>query len=185
MCEHAFIRGSIASGDGSTARRMAGALNYITTNATTVASETKLTESFFNGLGELIYNQGGVPDEVYVGARLKRIISSFSANSVRNVASDDQRLVLSTDVYESDFGMMKIFLCRDQLTSSTATGNSLMMIQNRSFRMAVGAPVAVKDEAEVAQTVHGTNGVVDGELTLEVLGERHSAKALNLSGNFN
>jgi hypothetical protein len=183
--EHAFVRGSRASGNASTARRMAGALNFITTNATTVASGTKLTESFFNGLGELAYNQGGRPDEVYVGARLKRIVSSFTAGTTKNTDAEDKRLVNAVDVYESDFGLMKVLLSRDQLTSLTATGNSLMMIENRTFKMAVGEPIHELPESEVAQDTHGTKGVVRGELTLEVLGELHSAKALNLSGEFN
>lgn len=183
--EHAFIRGSRASGNASTARRMGGALNFITTNATTVASGTKLTESFFNGLGELSYNQGGRPDEVYVGARLKRIITSFTAGATKNIASDDKRLVNAVDVYESDFGLMKIFLSRDQLTSATATNNSLMMIENRKFKAAIGEPVNVLPMDEVAQDSHGTKGVVRGEMTMEVLGERHNAVALNLSGEFN
>lgn len=183
--EHAFVRGSRASGNASTARRMGGALNFITTNATTVVSETKLTESFFNGLGELIYDQGGRPDEVYVGARLKRIISSFTAGLTKNISADDQRLVLSVDVYESDFGLMKIFLSRDQLTGAGATGNSLMMIENRKFKMAVGEPVNVLGPDDVAQDTNGTKGVVRGELTLEVLGEVHNSAAFNLSGNFN
>lgn len=183
--EHAFIRGSRASGNASTARRMAGALNYVTTNATTVASGTKLTESFFNGLGELSYNQGGRPDEVYVGARLKRIISSFTAGITKNIAVEDKRLVNAVDVYESDFGLMKIFLSRDQLTSNTATNNSLLVIENRKFKMAVGEAVHELPASEVAQDTHGTKGVVRGELTEEVLGERHCALALNLSGEFN
>lgn len=183
--EHAFIRGSRASGNASTARRMGGALNFITTNATTVASGTKLTESFFGGLAELCFNQGGRPDEVYVGARLKRIISGFTGGATKNVAVDDKRLVNAVDVYDSDFGLFKILLSREQITSTTATNNSLMMIENRKFKMAIGEPVHDLPEDEVVQDVHGTKGVVRGELTLEALGERHNAKALNLSGEFN
>ena len=180
--EHAFIRGSRASGNASTARRMAGALNYITTLATAVASGTILTESFFNGMGEDIYQQGGRPDEVYVGARLKRIITAFTAGLTKNIAADDKRLVNSIDVYESDFGLMKIFLARDMLTGAVA--NAIMMIENRKFRMAVGEPVNVLPPTDVAQDTHGTKGVVRGELTLEVLGERHNAKATALSNDF-
>lgn len=180
--EHAFIRGSRASGNASTARRMAGALNFITTNATAVASGTTLTESFYNGLAELCWEQGGRPDEVYVGAKLKRIISSYTAGSTKNIASEDKRLTLAVDVYESDFGTQKIFLARDMLTGAVA--NAIMMIENRKFKMAVGEPVNILPESEVVQDTHGTKGVVRGELTLEVLGERHNAKATGLSSDF-
>jgi hypothetical protein len=180
--EHAFIRGSRATGNASTARRMAGALNFITTNATAVASGTKLTESFYNGLAELCYEAGGRPDEVYVGAKLKRVISSYTAGATKNVASDDKRLTLAVDVYESDFGVQKIFLARDMVSGTNA--NAIMMIQNRKFKMAVGEPISLLPQSEVAQSTHGTLGVVRGELTLEALGERHNAKATGLSGDF-
>lgn len=181
--EHAFIRGSRASGNASTARRMAGALNFITTNATAVASGTKLTESFYNGLAELCWDQGGRPDEVYVGAKLKRVISSYTAGATKNVASSDKRLTLAVDVYESDFGVQKIFLARDMLTGTNANG--IMMVENRKFKMAIGEPVNTLPESEVAQDTNGTKGVVRGEMTLEVLGERQNAKATGLSGLFN
>ena len=181
--EHAFIRGSRASGNASTARRMAGMLNYITTNATAVASGTKLTESFFGGMGEDCYAQGGRPDEVYVGARLKRIISGFTAGATKNIASEDKRLVLAVDVYDSDFGLMKVFLARDMLTGAVA--NAIAVVENRKFKMAVGEPIHVLAPEDVAQDTHGTKGVVRGELTLEVLGERHNAKATGLSNTMN
>jgi len=180
--EHAFIRGSRASGNASTARRMAGMLNYITTNATAVASGTKLTESFFNGLAEDIYNVGGRPDEVYVGARLKRIISSFTGGATKNIASDDKRLVNAVDVYDGDFGLLKIFMARDMLTGTIA--NAIAVIENRKFKMAIGEPVHVLSPEEVAQDTHGTKGVVRGEVTLEVLGEIHCMKATALSMDF-
>lgn len=181
--EHAFIRGSRASGTASGARRMCGMLNFITTNATAVASGTKLTESFYNGLAELCWVQGGKPDEVYVGAKLKRIISSFTAGSTKNIASEDKRLTLAVDVYESDFGIQKIFLARDMVTGANA--ESIAMIENRKFKMAIGEPVNLLPSSEVAQTSHGTKGVIRGELTLEVLGEKHNAKATGLSQLFN
>ena len=180
--EHAFIRGSRASGNASTARRMAGMLNFITTNATAVASGTKLTESFYNGLAELCYEQGGRPDEVYVGAKLKRVISSYTAGATKNIASEDKRLTLAVDVYESDFGVQKIFLARDMLTGTNA--NAISMIENKKFKMAVGEPVQLLPDSEVAQDTHGTKGVIRGELTLEVLGEKHNAKATGLSSDF-
>lgn len=181
--EHALLRGSKASGQSGTARRLAGVLNFVTTNATTVASGTKLTESFFGGLSELAYDAGGRPDEVYVGYRLKRIIASFTAGSTKTVAQADKRLTNVTDVYEDDLGMKKIFLSRDMLTGAVA--NSLALLDSRKFKMAIGEEIHELPESEVAQTLHGKIGVFRGELTLEVLAERHSAVAFGLSSLFN
>jgi len=181
--EHALLRGSIASGASGTARRLAGVLNYVTTNATTVVSGTQLTESFFGGLSELAYGTGGRPDEVYVGYRLKRIIASFTAGSTKTVAQADKRLTNVVDVYEDDLGQKKIFLSRDMLTGAVA--NSLALVDIRKFRMAIGEEVHELPREEVAQTGHGTTGVHRGELTLEALAERHSSVAFGLSDLFN
>lgn len=181
--EHALLRGSIASGASGTARRLAGVLNYVTTNATTVASGTKLTESFFGGLSELAYGTGGRPDEVYVGFRLKRIIASFTAGSTKTVAQADKRLTNVVDVYEDDLGQKKIFLSRDMLTGAVA--NSLAMLDIKKFKMAIGEEIHDLPKDEVAQVGHATTGVYRGELTLEVLAEQHSAVAFGLSSLFN
>ena len=181
--EHALLQGSRASGQSGTARRLAGVLNFVTTNATTVASGTKLTESFFGGLSELAYSQGGRPDEVYVGYRLKRIIASFTAGATKTVAIADKRLTNAVDVYEDDLGQKKVFLSRDMLTGAVA--NSLALLDIRKFRMAIGEEIHELPETEVAQTGHAKIGVFRGELTLEVLAERHSAVAFGLSSLFN
>ena len=181
--ELALLRGSKATGNASTARRLAGAINFITTNATAVVSGTKLTESFFIGLAELSWIEGGNPDEVYVGARLKRIISAFTAGSTKNIESDDKRLTNAVNVYESDFGILKLFTARDMLTGAVAA--AIIVIENRKFKMAIGEPINQLGSADVAQDTHGTKGVLRGELTLEVLGQRHCAKATGLSETFN
>lgn len=181
--EHALLRGSKASGASGTARRLGGVLNFVTTNATTVASGTRLTESFFGGLSELTYGEGGRPDEIYVGYRLKRIISSFTAGATKNIALQDKRLVNAIDVYEDDNGIKKIFLSRDMLTGAVA--NSLALLESRKFSMGIGEEVHELSEEEVAQTTHGTTGVLRGELTLRPLAERHSSVAFGLSDLFN
>jgi hypothetical protein len=181
--EHALLTGSRSSGTSGTARRLAGVLNFVTTCATTVASGTKLTESFFGGLSEMAYGQGGRPDEVYVGYRLKRIIASFTAGSTKTVAQADKRLTNAVDVYEDDLGMKKVFLSRDMLTGAASC--SLALLDIRKFRMAIGEEIHELPLQEVAQTQHAMTGVQRGELTLEVLAERHSALALGLDQLFN
>jgi hypothetical protein len=187
--EQALLRGSVASGASGTARRLAGVLNYVTTNATTVASGTKLTESFFGGLSEMAYGKGGRPDEVYVGYRLKRIIASFTAGSTKTVAQADKRLTNVVDIYEDDLGQKKIFLSRDMLSAAAggtaATGCSLALLDIRKFKMAIGEEIHDLPIQEVAQTLHGIQGVFRGELTLEVLAEQHSSVATNLDQTFN
>jgi len=182
--EHALLRGSKATGNASVARRLAGAMNYITTNYTSVASGTKLTESFYNGLLELSWIAGGDPDETYVGAMLKRVISGYTAGATKYVdTSKDKRLSNVIDVYESDFGLQKIFKCRDMLTGTNNC--SIIIIQNDKWKMAIGEEVHVLPENEVAQSSHSKKGVLRGELTLESLAEEANASARAIDNKFN
>lgn len=79
--------------------------------------------------------------------------------------------------------MKKVFLSRDMLTG--AANCSLALLDIRKFRMAIGEEIHELPLQEVAQTQHAQTGVQRGELTLEVLAERHSAIALGLDQVFN
>jgi hypothetical protein len=112
--ELAIMAGSRASGSSGVARRMAGIINALTTNATTRASGSSLGETDFNDIMNLIWNStSDLASEVYVGATLKRDISGFTAGNTKFISAEDKRLVRPVDVYESDFGISKIFLHRN------------------------------------------------------------------------
>ena len=178
--EHACLRGSMASGNDSVARRMAGALNFITTNATDYASGTLLVESIYNGLLELGWTAGGDIDECYVGSKMKQAISGFTAGNTRNLSADDKRLVRAIDVYDSDFGIQKIFKCRDMLQG--VNGCAVMLIENSRFALAVGQPIAKVPDEEVGQTIRGKSGILRGELTIEA--KAQNACALGKGFNY-
>lgn len=181
--ERALQRGSLNSGtESATARRLAGALNYISTNVSGVASGTKLTESFFNGILELCWIAGGDPDEVYVNSFLKRVISSYTVSTTKFIDAEDKRLTVAVNTYDSDFGVQKIIKSRDQFNA--LAGCSMMVIQNSMFGVAFLEPVTDIPPSEVAQTLHGTNGVLRGELTLEVKAENSSAVVTGLNYGF-
>lgn len=181
--EQALQRGSLNTGtESATARRLAGALNYISTNTTAVASATKLTESFFNGQLELCWIAGGDPDETYVNSFLKRVISSFTVSTTKFIDAEDKRLTVAVNTYDSDFGVQKIIKSRDQL--NVTAGCSMMIIQNSMFAVAFLEPVTDIPPSEVAQTLHGTNGVLRGEMTLEVKAENANAVVTGLSNSF-
>ena len=181
--EHALLRGSIATGNTSVARRLAGVLNYISTNLTAVVSGTKLTESFFQGLLELAWIAGGDPSDAYCNSRIKRIISNYTAGSTKNVEAGAKKLTAAISVYESDFGVIKLNLCRDMVGTDNAA--QLIVIDNKRWAMAVGEDIHDLPKDEVAQTGHSSKGVIRGELTLEALAEESNAAAKGLSTVFN
>jgi len=167
--EYALMRGSQASGSGSGARRMKGIKNAITTNKTS-QSGVSLSENILNDLLELTWQQGGEVDELYVGSKLKRRISGFTAGSTKNVDAEDKRLVNSVDIYESDFGLHKIFKHR-YVTVSGDTNYDIVGIQSDKFRVAhLRSPFHEK----LAKTGDSDKGMIVGELTLEYLAEKTS-----------
>jgi hypothetical protein len=189
--ELTILRGSRASGNnaGASARRLAGLYNFITTLASTVASGTKLTESLFNDALEAMVNQDNGAEvmrelECYVGSRLKRVISAYTAGSTKNVNSADKRLTNVTDVYESDYGIVKIFYHRYALSTTNSNATALFVDMSR-LAIAIGEEIHQLSDAEVAQTKHGKMGVIRGELTLEVRGERHMNQLVGLDTSFN
>jgi len=169
--ELAYMAGSRASGASGVARRMVGVINALTTNATTRASGSSLGETTFNDIMELIWNSTNeVATEIYTGGTLKRDISGFTAGSTKNVKAEDKRLTRSVDVYESDFGLHKVFLHRD--VPNGANAKMLVAINpnyhKQSFLRPTNAtPIAKEGDRDRTQVVT--------EVTLEHRGETTGA----------
>jgi hypothetical protein len=131
--EHAFLRGSLASGNASTARRMNGLLNIASTNATLI-SGVSLTEAILNNLFQLAWNVGADPRVAYVHGTLKRRISSFATSVTKFEDVMDRRAVRSVAIYESDFSVVEIELSRDMLNG--ANSNAIAIIDPDMFTKA-------------------------------------------------
>lgn len=174
--EKALVAGTRASGASGTARRLNGALALITTNATARNSGTSLSETEFNDIMAGVWNNGTdqFADEVYVGSYLKRVISGYtSVNGTKFVNVDDKRLVNAVDVYEGDFGLHKIFLHRE--VPSTAGVATVLAVDSRKWRIAY-LNGRRPQHIPLAKTGSATKGMIEGELTLESLNEKSSAK---------
>jgi hypothetical protein len=183
--ELAILRGSKSSGAGSvTARRLGGFMNYITANATNVASGTKLTESFFVGLLQMVFDDGGDVDEIYTNSFLKRVISQFSFSETKNIDAKDARVHNRVEYIESDFGVQQIFIHR-YMGSTTNSDSGVLCLDSTKNAIAIGEPVHVLPANEVAQDHHGKKGVIRGELTLEVRAQLHQSCAYGFDNSFN
>jgi len=169
--ELAFMAGSRASGSSGVARRMTGVINALTTNASTRASGSSLGETAFNDIMELIYGSSDeVATEVYVGATLKRDISGFTAGSTKNVVADDRSLTNVVSIYESDFGVHKIFLHRD--VPSGANAKMLVAINPNYHRQSWLRNPVVEDLSKDGDRLRSQ---IIGEGTIEHRGEATGA----------
>jgi len=169
--EFALMRSTVISTSGSALRSMTSLKASITTNATS-QSGVSLSENTLNDYLGTAWDQGGNPDEVYVGKTLKRRISGFTAGNTKFVDSTDKRLVNAVDVYESDFGIIKLFKHR-YITQSGDNNLDIVGIQSDKFRVAT---LRSPQHVSLAKTGDSTKGMIVGELTLEFLAENSSFK---------
>lgn len=169
--EKALMAGTVASGASGTARRLGGVIAKITTNATARNSGTSLSETEFNDIMAGVWNGGTdqFADEVYVGSYLKRVISGYTGGSTKYVQSEDKRLTNAVDVYEGDFGVHKLFLHREVPT------NTVVAVDSKKWRIAYLNGRRPK-HIPLSKTGSSTKGMIEGELTLEALNEKSSAK---------
>lgn len=172
--EKALIAGTTASGDSGVARRLNGAIALITTNKTARNSGTSLSETEFNDILQGIYDSGTdiSVDKAFTGASLKRAISGYTAGSTKFTQADGKRLYNTVGVYESDFGVVSIFLEREVPT--TAGNKGILLVDSSKWRCAYlqdgrpqHIPMGLQGSAKV--------GIVETELTLEALNEKTSA----------
>lgn len=169
--ELAFMAGSSASGDSGVARRLTGIINALTTNASTRASGSSLGETAFNDIMELIWGSTGqVATEVYVGATLKRDISGFTAGATKFVNADDKRLTRPVDVYESDFGIHKVFLHRN--VPAGANAKMLVAINPEFHRQAWLRPTMIES---LSKDGDRRRAMAISEVTLEHRAEKTGA----------
>ena len=144
--------GAVAGGATSAARQQAPIKAFISGDATQGAPTTpdnrippaaganqKITEDDINTALETVWTEGGMPDTLLCSARIKRRISNFSlvglgtdgttgsphqANpDIRRMGMDDRKLARRIDVYEGDFGMLRIIPDR-YIPTNTGSGSS-------------------------------------------------------------
>lgn len=173
--EYALMRSVVGSTSGSALRSMKGLKESISTNATN-QSGVSMSETHLNDYLQTTWGNGGNPDEIYVGGQLKRRISGFTSGSTKFTEVTDRRLVNAVDVYDSDFGRLKIFKHR-WITQSGDTNLDIVGIQSDKFRI---AHLRNPQHQSIANTGDATKGQIVGELTLEFLAQKSSFKAVGV-----
>jgi hypothetical protein len=148
-----------------------------------------LSEFDFNELLELVYVNGGNPEQCYVSPATKRVISSFGTKSgfvtgsnfainQVNIGAESKKLVGSIDVYDSDYGLIQIVLDRwvpqaaDGVTSTAQDASGYdgvaFFLERAKNRLAWLRPV---QHTIIGKAGDSVRGIVVGECTLEVLNE--------------
>jgi hypothetical protein len=117
------------TGNATTPRKLASVLSWIKTNqsaagtAPTAADGTDtrtdgtqraFTESQLKTALAAIWTAGGKPDEIHVGAFNKQVFSTFTGRGTPTQNQAEKKITASVDVYESDFGKLKVVANRFQ-----------------------------------------------------------------------
>lgn len=172
--EYALVKGTGNSGASGTARELKGVLSWISTNVETGTGtgNEALTEDMFNDALQSIWSNGGKPDTAFANGFQKRQISAFTAGSTKFVQADEKELIAGVDVYDSDFGRIKIVADRFMDTDKVA------ILQSDLWKVAVLRPTKSIDVAKVGSA---TRAVVETELTLESRNEAGSGKIVDLT----
>jgi len=163
------------SGASGTARTLKGVMSWITSvNETGTASGTSetLTETMFNDALQDIWANGGRPDTAYVNGWNKRKISAFTDSGTKFIQATDKEIVNAVDVYDSDFGRIKIKVDRYMNAAQLA------LLQSDMWKVAI---LRATKNIEVAKVGSATRGVIETELTLESRNQEASGKITQLA----
>ncbi len=178
--EYALINNSTAT--ATDPRSLKGLKGWITTNCinfTTGTSVTTLTETKFNDELERCWTEGGNPDMVICGPKMKRKISAFTGNSkiTTNMDAESQKIILSVDYYESDFGVVKVYASRFIATDDDTMYDSIFFLEKSKFALGTLLPLKVE---KLAKTGLGQKVQISTEYTLISYQEKASARMKNV-----
>lgn len=162
--EYAVLRGSLACGTGSAARRLQGIKNFL--SLVTSQSGISLSETILNDLLQVQWDNGSECNAIYGGMYIKRKISGFTGGATKNVEVTDKRLVNSVDVYEADAAKLVKLFAHRHMTVSGDTNYDVMGIDEDKFRIAY---LRKPQTIELAKTGDSDKGMILTEATIECL----------------
>ena len=179
-----------SSGSSTSAPQLAGIESWIFTNNSlgatgvgpaaadgtglrTDGTQRAFTEALAKTvIGSIFDNSGEEPDLMLLGRFNKQIASTFTGNATRMNEADTGKLFASVDVYEHDFGTLKIVPDRFQRSRSAHIVNSEL------WAVAFLRPVKIED---LAKTGDAEKKMIITEMTLEARNEAGSGSVSDLT----
>lgn len=161
---YCFLITNADRGATGTAPTLSGSTAGYPNAAGTAGTGRALTEAIFNSVMQSIWTQGGDVKYALVSAINKRLISTtFTANATRYKDADERNLISAIDIYESDFGKVKIIADRFTL------GSAVYMIDPEFVKICT---LMATRQIPLARTGHSESRLIQGEYTLEVGNEK-------------
>lgn len=166
--EYAIINNASAvAEDAATPRQMGGIPAFVTTNVLANGGTARtLTEDLLNDGLQKAWEAGGEPDIVVCSGKNKRTISGFTASTQKTIEATSKKLVAAVDVYESDFGLVRIIADR------WMPDDKVFILTKQYLKTAYLRPFKQDQKAKTGDKIEK---VIIGELTLEVRAEKAQA----------
>jgi hypothetical protein len=168
--EFDIVRGTVASGASGTAAKLKGIVSAVSTNNTLQTSGTVLNASHIMGILQDVYDNGNgeMVTDLFVGGIMKRRISSFTTSNTKYVDATSKVAVDSVDVYETDFGRLRIHLHRF-VQQSTDANARLLGVNMDKWKLAYLRKPFIQ---ELARAGDASKRQVIGDLTVEARNEK-------------
>ena len=181
-----------ATGDATTARALGGVVTWMTSNVSagtggsgagsgairTDGTQRAFTETLLIATLKTTWDSGGNPDTIMLNGFNKQKLSFFTGGATRFDKAEDRRLMTSIDVYESDFGTMKVVpnrWIRKANSTSTKRGQDVLLLEMdmwavpflRDFKLEDPARTADADQRflVVEYTLESKNQAASGLVT--------------------
>jgi hypothetical protein len=121
---------------------------------------------------------GGKPSMVLCGPKQRAVISTFTGGATKFYSVEDKKLAATIQVYEGDFGTVKMVLDRFMRGAQTTADREIFVLDTDYWAVGYLRPFQAID---LAKTGDAEKGVILTEYTLEARQEASSAIVADLT----
>lgn len=152
------------AGSKTEARQFAGLPGLIVTNKV-VAGATITMKAISDAL-QKAWEAGGSPKKLVVSGNNKRAISALTTSNTKNIEAAKKKVVEAIDVIDTDFGRVEVVASRFMADAN------VFVLDPQYIAVAWLRPFTKKDLPDDSD---GKAGMITGEMTLELRGEKGQA----------
>lgn len=155
------------AGSTTVARTMAGIPGLVTTNVMANGGTARsITRDIITGALKAAWTAGGEPNKLICSGTQKVAISGLTTSNTKNIDATKKKVVESIDVIDTDFGRIEI------VASRFMPDTSVFILDPQYISIAWLRPFKKKD---LPNSSDGKAGIITGEMTLELRGEKGQA----------
>lgn len=155
------------AGSASVARKMAGIPGCVTTHALANSGTARvITNAIITNALKVAWADGGEPNKLIVSAGNKINISSLTTSNTKNIEAAKKKVVEAIDIIDTDFGRVEV------VASRFMPDTSIYVLDPQYLAIAWLRPFQKK---ALNTDFDGKAGMITGEMTLEVKGEKGQA----------